>query len=70
MTVHCRKAEEDIYNIIKRHGNTKVVMYWYSGNEYWLSKLSELGCYFSVNANMLNSINGKKNIKSIPLGRV
>ena len=45
-------------------------MYWYSGNEYWLSKLSELGCYFSVNANMLNSINGKKNIKSIPLGRV
>lgn len=70
MTVHCRKAEEDIYNTIKRHGNTKVVMHWYSGNEYWLSKLSELGCYFSVNANMLNSINGKKIIKSIPLERL
>lgn len=70
MTVHCRKAEEDLYNIIKRYGNTRVVMHWYSGDEYWLEKLIEFGCYFSVNASMLNSVKGKNIIHKIPLERL
>lgn len=70
MTIHCKKAEEDVYRIIKKNGNHKVIMHWYSGNEYWLDKLIDLGCYFSINSNMLSSTKGIMIIDHIPLERL
>lgn len=70
MTVHCNKAEQELYNIIKRNNNRKVILHWYSGNLLWIEKFLELGCYFSINANMANSKKGMQLIKSMPLDKL
>lgn len=66
MSVHCKKAEEKLYDILNHRKNTKVILHWYSGDEFWLEKFIELGVYFSVNTNMINSDKGSKIIKQIP----
>ncbi|AWI06728.1 TatD family hydrolase [Clostridium drakei] len=66
MSVHCKKAEESLYNILSQHKNKKVALHWYSGDEFWLEKFLKLGTYFSINANMINSYKGSKIIKCIP----
>lgn len=63
MSVHCRMVEGQIYEILKKNGNHKVIMHWYSGNEMWLEKFINLGAYFSVNSNIMESANGKHMIK-------
>ncbi|OSB19159.1 hypothetical protein B2H94_08645 [Clostridium sporogenes] len=70
MTVHCNKAEQELYNIIKRNNNRKVILHWYSGNLFWIEKFLELGCYFSINANMVKSKKGMQLIKSMPLDKL
>ncbi|MBU5439804.1 TatD family hydrolase [Tissierella sp. MSJ-40] len=70
MSVHCKKAEEALYEILSHRKNSKVVLHWYSGDEFWLVKFLELGAYFSVNANMINSDKGKKIISRIPIERL
>ncbi|MDG5855270.1 TatD family hydrolase [Clostridium beijerinckii] len=67
MSVHCKKAEETLYEILNHHKNSKVVLHWYSGDEFWIEKFLELDVYFSVNANMVNSDKGMKIIKRIPI---
>lgn len=70
MSVHCRMAEQQTYEILKKNGNRKVIIHWYSGNEIWLEKFINLGAYFSVNFNMMGSVNGKQIIKRIPMERI
>lgn len=70
MSVHCKKAEEELYEILCRRNNSKVVLHWYSGNELWLEKFLELGAYFSINANMINTDSGRKIIGQISIERL
>lgn len=70
MSVHCRMAEEKLYEILKKNRNSKVIIHWYSGNTAWLKKFIELGVYFSVNSNMMRSISGKQILSVIPMERV
>ena len=70
MSIHCRMAEGDIYRILKENNNKKVVMHWYSGDEKWMEKFIELGCFFSINSNMVRSNTGKQIINQIPINRI
>lgn len=70
MSVHCKKAEETLYEILSQRKSPKVVLHWYSGDEYWLDKFLNLGVYFSVNANMINSDRGSKIIRQIPMEKL
>lgn len=53
MTVHCNNAEEEIFTILKNNGNKKIIIHWYTGDLKWAEKFIELGCFFSVNMNMI-----------------
>lgn len=55
MTIHIRKAEEDAITILERYKPNKVIIHWYTGNRANMKKLVDLGCYFSINTNMVNS---------------
>ena len=66
MSVHCRKAEESLYEILNCYDNKKVILHWYTGNEFWLDKFIAMGVYFSVNANMINTDKGSTLIRKIP----
>lgn len=70
MTVHCNKAVEDIFKTIKQNGNKKVIIHWYTGDMKWAEKLLELGCFFSVNMNMLMNKKTLNIIKEIPKARL
>ena len=70
ISIHCRLAEDKIYEIVKKHENSKAIIHWYSGNEEWLEKLIDIGMYFSVNSNMMNTTRGKLLIKKIPKNKI
>jgi len=70
MTVHCNKAEEELYSILKSNGNKKVIIHWFSGTEEWADRFIELGCYFSVNMNMLKNSKTKYIIQKLPVDRI
>jgi len=70
MTVHCNKAEKELFEIISNHRNKKVILHWYSGNEFWLEHFLQLGCYFSINSNMISSDKGRQLISNLPLDRL
>ena len=68
MTVHIRHAEEPAIEIIRRYTPKRCIIHWYTGNEHDLQMLLDVGCYFSINCNM---VSGKTNEKyfSIPADR-
>ncbi|MDJ0304677.1 MULTISPECIES: TatD family hydrolase [Dehalobacter] len=70
MTVHCKKAEIELVEILTTHKNKKVILHWYSGDQFCLEQFLQLGCYFSINNNMISSIKGKKIISNLPLNRM
>lgn len=55
LTIHIRKAESQAIEIIKKYRPLKCVIHWYMGNEKQLVELLDLGCYISVNSNMVAS---------------
>lgn len=70
MSVHCKKAEEVLYEILSHRNSSKVVLHWYSGDEFWLEKFLDIGTYFSINANMINTDRGRKIIGQIPIEKL
>lgn len=69
MTIHVRKAEKEAYEILKKYMPQKCIIHWYTGDEEYLRKLISIGCYFSVNTNMLQSVSAEK-YKVIPKNRM
>ncbi|HBV97353.1 MAG: hypothetical protein JL50_08720 [Peptococcaceae bacterium BICA1-7] len=70
MSIHCNKAEKEVYSALKNSNNKKIILHWYNGNQFWLEKFLQLGCYFSINSSMMNSIKGKQLISNIPLDKL
>ncbi len=59
LSVHSRNAEEIIIEIIEKYKPKKCIIHWFTGNEEQLNRLIKLGCYFSINANMVSKDNSK-----------
>ena len=50
-------------------GNT-IIFHWFSGSSAQLKRARNLGCFFSVNAFMLQTKRGREYAKAIPLDRL
>jgi len=70
ISIHSRKAESIILDILEEEKSGPVVFHWYSGSVNDLDKAIINGHYFSINPAMVNSNNGKKIIERIPPERV
>ncbi|MEM5014568.1 TatD family hydrolase [Niallia taxi] len=70
MSIHSRKAEEDVLNILMNNNVKSAVFHWYTGKKETLFKILDQGYYFSVNYSMLNTKSGLEIIKLIPLDRL
>ncbi|MHA7768402.1 TatD family hydrolase [Bacillus atrophaeus] len=70
MSIHSRKAEDDVLEMLKMHDIEHAIFHWYSGDIEEARKIAERGYYFSVNYSMLNSKRGFEIIKSLPLDRL
>ena len=63
MSVHIRRAEQEALDIIELYHPKRCILHWYTGNVAYIKKFVNLGCYFSVNANMIRNV---KIVNSIP----
>ena len=51
-------------------GSSRVVLHWFSGSAAEARRAAEMGCYFSINAEMLRSDRSAKIVDSLPRGRI
>lgn len=70
LSVHLRKSEDDAIQIIRRHSPKKCVIHWFTGTIEQRNALIDLGCYFSINSNMVKTAVVCDKLKSIPRNRI
>ncbi|HEY8804272.1 MAG TPA: Qat anti-phage system TatD family nuclease QatD [Clostridium sp.] len=73
ISIHSVKSAELVLKIMEgiiRNKSNKYILHWFTGNQNDLHKAIELGCYFSVNKKMLNTLGGKNLIKNIPRNKI
>ncbi|RIH83355.1 putative metal-dependent hydrolase YjjV [Calidithermus terrae] len=70
LTVHSRRAAQDVVEMVGPAYPGRVILHWYSGPLGVLERALANGLYVSVNPAMLRSQRGQEVIRSIPLGRM
>lgn len=70
ITVHSRRAAEDVVDMVGSAYPGTVVLHWFSGSSKVLDRALEYGLLFSINPAMLASEKGRKLIAKIPLDRL
>ena len=70
MSVHLRRAEEEAISILKKYCPRRCIIHWFNGNGEQLQQLVDIGCYFSLNSNMVTNEKNKEKLYLIPKTRV
>lgn len=66
LSLHSRRAEKDILEMLIEKDIENAIFHWYSGSLSVLRSIVDLGFFFSINSAMIQSDNGKKIIAEIP----
>ena len=70
---HAVRGSDVIMDMLEEYdllaGNT-AIFHWFSGSSAQLKRARDLGCFFSVNAFMLQTKRGREYAKAIPLDRL
>jgi TatD DNase family protein len=69
-SLHSRRAEKEVLELLKKYGIKNAIFHWYSGGAKVLREIIENGYYFSINPAMVKSKSGQKLIAEIPLDRI
>lgn len=69
-TVHSRRAESRVLEMLLQHDCRKAIFHWYSGPLNLLSEIVAHGYYLSVNSRMLTTERGRRIVESLPTDRV
>ncbi|MBE6310665.1 MAG: TatD family hydrolase [Alphaproteobacteria bacterium] len=70
VSVHSRKAERELLDLLCEYDIKNVIFHWYSGPIGLIPSILSCGYYFSVNESMTLSKNGQKIIENIPKSRI
>ena len=70
VNLHTKGAENEIYTILKKHNYNKVIIHWYSGDLETLTKLINLGCYFTISVDIGYCEYTYNILDKIPLNRL
>lgn len=73
LTVHSVRAATVVLDMIEAclpPGQGQVVLHWFTGSPAEARRAVELGCYFSVNTEMLSTERGRKLISSLSADRL
>lgn len=73
ITLHSRGAVKDVLDILGRWLPGKrnaVILHWFTGTPKQMLQAVQLGCYFSVNTQMVKSSSGQKLVSQIPQDRI
>lgn len=73
LSVHAVRSIGEVLRQIEAHfppGKGKAVLHWFSGSKSEVKRAAELGCYFSINAEMLRNDQRREIVLSIPKERM
>jgi TatD DNase family protein len=73
LTVHSVRAAKAVLDLIEEHlpaEKGKTVLHWFTGSKSEARRAVGLGCFFSVNARMLQSDRGRELVRSLPSDRL
>lgn len=70
VSVHSRKAERELLDLLCEYDIKNVIFHWYSGPIGLIPSILSCGYYFSINESMTLSKNGQKIIENIPKARI
>ena len=70
ISVHSRKAEKELFDLLCEYNINNVIFHWYSGPIDLIPFIISKGYYFSINEAMSISKNGRAIIKEIPRNRI
>ena len=73
ISIHAVRSAGDVLDILQEHGLTgtaSCIFHWFSGTSDELTCARCAGCYFSVNAHMLETRRGREYARQIPLAQL
>ena len=73
ITVHSIRSAKAVLDLVEKHlppERGKIVLHWFTGTKREAKRALELGCYFSINAAMLNNERHTSMVQEIPLDRL
>lgn len=70
VSVHSRKAERELFDLLCEYEIENVIFHWYSGPTDLIPSIIAKGYYFSINEAMTVSKNGRSIIDKLPRNRI
>ena len=73
LTVHSVRSVPAVLDMVEQylpHGRGVVVLHWFTGSRSEARRAAALGCYFSVNAEMTRSKQGRTLVADLPADRI
>lgn len=73
ITVHSVRSAKAVLDHVEAHlppGRGKVVLHWFTGTKSEAKRALDLGCFFSINAEMLGNERHVPTVEIIPLDRI
>lgn len=67
LSIHSRRAEKEVLDLLKKFKIKNAIFHWYSGPLSLIDSIINEGYFFSVNSAMVQSESGRKIIAKIPL---
>lgn len=73
ITTHSIRSAKAVLDLVEAHlppERGKIVLHWFTGTQSDAKRALELGCYFSINAGMLDKERHAAMVQTIPLDRI
>lgn len=64
LSVHLRHSENYAVRILEKYAPRKCIIHWFTGSAMQLHELIDIGCYFSLNCNMISN---QRKLSLLPL---
>lgn len=70
ISIHTRKAEKEIVEILKEYPKAKKILHCFSGKFKLVREAIEIGCYFSIPTNITRAEHFQKMVKEVPKDKI
>ena len=70
VSIHTRKAEREVVDILRDYPNVKKILHCFSGNFKLVKEAENIGCYFSIPTNIVRSEHFQKMVGEINRDRI
>ena len=73
LSIHSLRTSSMVLDMLEKYlkpDRGRVVLHWFTGSKTEALRAAELGCYFSINAEMFKSDRNRSTVLSLPLDRI